>query len=256
LDIDMIEINLLPGASRSKKAASAVRASVNYAALLSGITARFGSPYIIAAAVVGVLAVGAVGYLFVKQGTDNETTNARLDKAMTDSTHFAGVLKARAMLEAKRDTLLRQVNLIHSIDDDRYIWPHVLDEVSRTLPAYTWITILGFSGAPAGSVNVVALPKPTSKDTVKAGKPKPLPTAIPKDVVAFRITGRTVDIQALTKYYSDLASSPFITGVQIEQSLPGTGEGGKELYEFTITAAFKRPDSTAIHRTPFVVTVH
>jgi Tfp pilus assembly protein PilN len=250
----MIEINLLPGASRNKKASSAARASVDYAALLSGLTARFGSPYVIAAAVVGVLAVGAVGFLFLKQGKDKETADARLDKAMTDSTHYSGVLKARATLEAKRDTLLRQVNLIHSIDDDRFIWPHVLDELSRTLPAYTWISIVGFSGTPAGSQNVVALPKLTAKDTVKGGKPKPLPTTIPKDEVTFRITGRTVDIQALTHFMSDLSSSPFITGVQIERSAPGS-EAGKELYDFTLTATYKRPDSTAIHRTPFAVTV-
>ena len=28
------------------------------------------------------------------------------------------------------------------IDSDRYVWPHLLDEVSRNLPSYTWLTSL------------------------------------------------------------------------------------------------------------------
>jgi len=185
---------------------------------------------------------------------DKTTADARLDKAMTDSTHFAGVVASRAKLEAKRDTLLRQVNLIRSIDEDRFIWPHILDEVSRTLPAYTWITTMGFAGAPAGTLNVVALPKATAKDTVKGAKPKPFVTAVPKEDVTFRIQGRTVDIQALTRYMNDLSASPFVSNLILERSDPAVDQG-KEIYQFTLSGTFKRPDSLTVHRSPLVVTV-
>jgi len=39
-----------------------------------------------------------------------------------------------------RDSLLYQINVIRQIDADRYIWPHVLDQATKALPPYTWIT--------------------------------------------------------------------------------------------------------------------
>ena len=65
---------------------------------------------------------------------------------MQDSTRYASVLRERETAEAKRDTVLRSLNIIRAIDDDRYIWPHVMDEVSSALTPYTWIVALGFSG--------------------------------------------------------------------------------------------------------------
>lgn len=249
----MIEVNLLPGAAR-KNAASSSGPSFDYAALFAGISGQMKNVYIIAGASVAILSVAAVGVMFWKASHDRTVAESRLDKAMTDSTRYAGVLAARATLTAKRDTLLRQVNLIRSIDEDRYIWPHIMDEMSRALPAYTWMTNLQFSGTPAGSQNVVALPPPPPPDAKT--KPKPLPTAIPKDEVTFRLTGRTVDIQALTKYMNDLQQSPFIGLVELERADPSSDQG-KDMYQFTLSMKYRRQDTTsaAIRRLPLVITV-
>jgi len=256
----MIEINLLPGGGRKKT--TATRSSIDFAALTTGLAAKLGSPYVIGAAVVGLLTVGAVGFMYLKQSSDRKTAESRLLTGLDDSTRYAGIVLERARLTAKRDTLLRQVNLIHSIDEDRYIWPHILDEISRALPNYTWITDLKFGGAPAGSNNVVALPKPLAappRDTsakAVAVKPKEpaMPTAIPKDEVIVRLTGRTVDIQALTRFMRDLSQSPFLSDVTIDKADPGSDQG-KEMYQFTLSMRFRRPDTTALHRLPLVVTV-
>jgi hypothetical protein len=50
--------------------------------------------------------------------------------------------------EVIRDSLQRQIATIKSVDGDRYIWPHVMDEVTKALPAYTWLVDLK-PGAPA-----------------------------------------------------------------------------------------------------------
>jgi Tfp pilus assembly protein PilN len=249
----MIEINLLPGAAR-KKSASSTRSSIDYSALFAGLSGQLKNVYIIGGAAVAVLAVAAVGIMFLKASHDRTTAESRLDKAMTDSTRYASVLAARAQLMAKRDTVLRQVNLIRSIDEDRYIWPHIMDEVSRALPAYTWITNLIYAGSPAGSQNVVALPPPPPVDPKHP--PKPLPTNIPKEDVVFRLTGRTVDIQALTRFMSDLQQSPFIASVDLERADPSSDQG-KDMYQFTLSMKYRRQDttSTAIRRLPLVVTV-
>jgi Tfp pilus assembly protein PilN len=249
----MIEINLLPGAARKKVATT--RASIDYAALFAGLSGKFGNPYVIGGVVLSVLVVGVVGWMFVGQARAAKVAVERLQKGVEDSTRYAGIVAERLALEAKRDTLLRQVNLIRSIDEDRYIWPHVLDEVSRALPAYTWITSLQFSGPPAGAANVVALPKaPPVDPNAKAVRPKPLPTAIPKDVILIRMVGKTVDIQALTRFMRDLAASPFFTGVAMERTDPGSDQG-KEVYTFNLQMNYNRPDTTALHRLPLVITV-
>jgi Tfp pilus assembly protein PilN len=249
----MIEINLLPGAGR-KKTASSSGPSIDFAALFAGLSGQLKNVYIIGGAALAVLAVAAVGVMYWKASHDRTVAESRLDKAMTDSTRYAGVLAARATLTAKRDTLLRQVNLIRSIDEDRYIWPHIMDEMSRALPAYTWITNLQFAGTPAGRQTVVALPPPPPPDAKT--KPKPLPTAIPKEDVTFRLTGRTVDIQALTRFMNDLQQSPFIASVDLERADPSSDQG-KDMYQFTLSMKYRRQDttSTAIRRLPLVITV-
>ena len=50
------------------------------------------------------------------------------------------VLAAKAKAEATRDSLYQQVAIIKSIDDSRYLWPHLLEEISNALPQYTWLT--------------------------------------------------------------------------------------------------------------------
>jgi Tfp pilus assembly protein PilN len=251
----MIEINLLPGAPRKKAAAAGP--SFDSAAFLAGLTERMKNVWLITGVGGSVLVLLIVAGLYFKQGHDRTTSDNRLDKALTDSTRYAAVLTERDQLIAKRDTLQRQVNLIKSIDDDRYIWPHIMDEVSKALPQYTWLTNLQYSGAGVGIENNVALPKPAKIDTVPGKpipKPKPIPTTITKEAVTIRLTGRTVDIQALTRFMRDLAASPFLQGVTVERADPGTDQG-KEMYQFTLSMSFRRQDSTslAVRRAPLVL---
>lgn len=252
----MIEINLLPG---GRKKVAATSSSIDFAAMGAGLSARLGDKVLLGSVAVMVLAAAAGGYMYFKQAHDRTVADERLAKAVQDSTLYAGVVAARVKLEAKRDTLLRQVNLIHAIDDDRYIWPHIMDEISRVLPSYTWITNISFAGVPAGSANVVASPPPPKVavgDTTAAAKAKPTPkvaTTIPRDEVTFRITGRTVDIMALTRFMEDLENSPFIGGVYMENTTPGTDQG-KELYNFQLTVTYSRPDSTMVRRVPLLLT--
>jgi len=251
----MIEINLLPGAPRKKAAAAGP--SFDYAAFMATLTERMKNVWLITGIGGSVLALLVVAFMYLKQVSDKSKAEGRLDKALTDSTNYASVLDARERLIAKRDTLQRQVNLIKSIDEDRYIWPHIMDEVSKALPQYTWLTFLQYSGAGVGVENNVALPKQPKIDTVPGKpipKPKPLSTDIKKELVTLRMTGRTVDIQALTRFMRDLAASPFLEAVTVERADQGQDQG-KEMSQFTLTMQYRRQDSTslAVHRVPLVL---
>lgn len=249
----MIEINLLPGAGKKK---AAKRQAMDFGAVTAGVTGRLKDKFMIAAVASLAVALAAVGVLYTAQMARESSLSDRRDKALQDSTRYATVLKERYRAESVRDSLLRQVHLIQNLDEDRYVWPHIMDEVSRALPQYTWITSIGFTGTPQGSNNVVAAPK-SAADTSAAAKkrpPKRLDTTIPKDVITLRIVGRTVDIQAVTRFYRDLEASPFLGNVQLEKSEAALDQG-KEIAQFQFTVGYTRPDTLMLHRVPLSLSV-
>ena len=248
----MIHINLLPGANK-KKASS--KPSFNFASFGAGFSGRVKDKMLIGSVVSVVLAFGAVGFLYTSQAAFGSELEARKDRALADSTRYANFLKDRYHAESVRDTLLRQVNIIKSLDEDRYVWSHVVDEVSRAIPQYTWLTSVAYNGTPQGSVNVVATPKTQAPDTNhKNMRPKRIETDIPRDPVAVRIQGHTVDIQALTRFMKDLESSPFLSNVQLDRSELAL-ELGKEVTQFQLTVGYNRPDTSAVRRVPLALPV-
>ena len=245
----MIEINLLPGAGKKK---ATRRQGMNVGALTAGLSGRIRDKFMLGAIASVVVAVVAVGSLYAAQTAREMTLDKHRDEAVHDSTHYAVFLKDRNHAEAVRDTLLRQVNLIKTLDEDRFIWAHVLDEVSRALPQYTWLTTVTFAGTAQGSANVVAAPKDSSKKRITS--PKRLVTDVPHDSVTIRVLGRTVDIQAITRFMKDLDASPFLSNVQLDKSEAAL-ENGKDVMQFQLTMAYTRPDSTMIRRVPLSLSV-
>jgi Tfp pilus assembly protein PilN len=66
--------------------------------------------------------------------------------------------------------------------------------------------------------------------------------------------GRTVDIQALTRFMKDLEASPFLTNVQLEHSELAI-DLGKEVTQFQLTVGYSRPDTTVVRRVPLTLSV-
>ena len=240
----MIEINLNPNAGKKK---SARRKSVDFGALAGGVTGKLRDKFLIGTTFAVIAAGGAAGFLYTSQTARAADLTDHKDRAVKDSIRYAAFLKDRHRAQSVRDTLLREVNVIKSLDEDRFIWPHVLDEVSRALPQYTWLTNVTFTGSPQGTNNVVVTPK--TEKVEKGKEPKRLETEIPKDPISIRIVGRTVDIQALTRFMKDLAASPFLGNVQLEKSELAIDQG-KEVTQFQLTVAYRRPDSTVVNRVP------
>jgi len=239
----MIEINLIPGAGKRKAARAKV---VNIGALVSGVSGRVRDRFLIGAVVMIVVSVSAVALLHLRQAERGRTLSERRDVSVADSTRYATILGERHRAESTRDSLLRRINPIMALDEDRYVWPHVMDEVSRALPQYTWITTLTFTDAPQGGSNDVAhAPKVDSA----AKKAKQTETSIPKDVINVRVLGRTVDLQAVTRFMRDLETSPFLTAVVLEKAEPVT-DNGKEIAQFQLAFRYSRPDTLLLRRSP------
>lgn len=248
----MIEINLLPGARRKARRGGATK--VDIGASIAAIRERIREPWLIGAVAVTVLSVGIVGVLYTTQSSRASTIDDALQKAVQDSTRYASVLKERERAEARRDTVLRSLNLIRAIDDDRFIWPHVMDEVSRALPPYTWIVSLGFTGAGQAQTPVQTLAAAPADTTGGKKKKKMLSTIVVRDTVRIRLLGNTVDIQALTRFIRQLESSPFLEQVQLAKS-ERANDNGKEVTQFQLDMLYSRPDPAFVKRVPLAVSV-
>lgn len=239
----MIEINLLPGAKRAKKSGGG---GVDVKALLADVRGRIKDPYLLGSIASSLVAVGAGAWLYTGQGA-RETRLAEAEaRAKADSARFASVIQQMKKSTTQRDSVLRQFKVIRAIDGYRFVWAHLLDEMSRTLPDYTWISEVkqtssfstaGAAAAPAGQK------KPANDTTLP-----PLPP------LNFRIKGFTADIQALTRYMRDLESSPFIQSVTLVSSELAQVES-RDVTRFELDAAYENPPPSAVVTTPFSVRV-
>ena len=249
----MIEINLLPGSGKKAKKSGGGGAKLDLAASLANIKSRVRDPFLVGALASAVIAAGALAGLYTTQESRAARLDEELQKSVQDSTRYASVLREREKAEAKRDTVLRSLNMIRAIDDDRYIWPHVMDEVSSALPPYTWIVSLGFSGggqATAPIATVVA-PEPASGS---GRRRKPIPTQVAADTVRIRLIGNTVDIQALTRFMKQLEVSPLLENVTLASS-QRANDNGKEVTQFQLDMRYTRPGTTDVRRVPLAVSV-
>jgi Tfp pilus assembly protein PilN len=222
------------------------------------LSGRLRDKFLIGTVAASIIALAAVGVLYTTQTAKEAELTERRDVALRDSARYATFLKDRYRAEATRDSLLRQVNIIRSLDEDRFVWPHILDEISRALPQYTWLSVLGFAGTPQGSNNIVITPvvqQDTSAAARKRNKPpKRIDTAIPKDVITIRLLGRTVDIQAVTRFMRDLGDSPYFTNIVLDKSEP-VQDQGKDVAQFQLTIGYRRPDTLQLRRAPLSLSV-
>lgn len=259
----MIEINLLPGGAKKRKSRGGSAGGPDFRAALAAIGSQVTDPYLISAVGSLVIAGALIGGLFVLQQKRETEMLAAEEVAVADSVRYANFMKQRRRATATRDTVLRQINVIRVIDGDRYLWPHILNEVSSALPQYTWLTSLAHTGTPQGTSTPLVIgngaPDPAKKAASrkggKASDVATIDTSIVRDSVSISIEGQTVDIEAITRFMRQLEASPFISDVQLGKSQL-TIERGKEVTTFSLQASYTRVDSgSVITRVPLTASV-
>jgi type IV pilus assembly protein PilN len=242
----MIEINLLPGTG--KKPRNRGGAGINFSGVASGLASKVNDPLLLSAVTSVLVAALVIGGMFWHQRAQSTQVNESLQKAEQDSINYSGVIREQRKAQSQRDSVVSQVNLIKSFDDKRFVWPHLMEEVSRALPPYTWVTSMVQTNT---ITTAQAAPPPTTKGG-KAGPPAVDSSSVPR--VQFRVVGNTVDIQALTRFMKVLESSPFIENVQLERSSIILVDG-KEVTEFALSAAYQTPDPSSIKTVPVTLSV-
>src|SRR5207249_9634470 len=132
----MIEINLLPGKKKAAKGAGMKLSMPDF----KGLIAQVKDPWLIGAIGAWVLVGGGGALLFITDRARLAAAETRLETDRTEARRWEIVIAQKRQAQKVRDSLLYEINVIRQIDADRYIWPHVLDQATKALPPYTWIT--------------------------------------------------------------------------------------------------------------------
>ncbi len=240
----MIEINLIPGSRRiaSQKSLSASFSLKDWFGRLSI------DKYTIAAGASVLLSSLVVFSMVTSQHNSSSELKEREEQAVSDSMSYASVLRERTQAIALRDSVLKQVTLINSIDRMRYTWAHVLDEINIALPPYTWLASI-VQLTPADIID------PKDSSSAKPGStPATLPVNSTGKEVTFRLVGQTVDIQALTLFMKQLAASPFFQNVQLGRS-DLVISMGKPVTEFQLEITTREASDEFIQTSPLNIVV-
>lgn len=211
----MIEVNLLPGGKKRGKSGGG-------RPTLPDLSQLPADPWILGAGVVSVAVVVALAWMFLGVSGQQEEVQVALQEAREDSANFADLIQRNQALEMRRDSIAEKVGIIQEIDRGRYVWPHLMDEVARALPDFTWLS------------NVVQISFDES--------------------AGFEIQGRAGNTFALTNFMENLEASPFIRNVSLinSQQVTEAGESGGQqmVYSFQLEARWEEPPPEMLEMIP------
>ena len=224
----MIEINLLPG-QRKKKRAAAGFAMPDFKALLAQVR----DPLLLGAVGAWVAVLAVIGFIYMTESRKVAAAEEALKGVQADARRFQALINQKRKEEKLRDSLMTELEAIRSIDADRYVWPHVLEEITKALPDYTWlesVTSLA-AGVPAEGADTAAAP-----------------------AIRVLLDGRTGDMGGYTRFLRQLGDSPWLTDV-VAGPTRTVIENEKPVLTFTITVTFRSADSAFIRTAPVLESV-
>ena len=203
----MVRINLLSHTDKKKKTKSAERG--------------LGSPRIPSAPsvplpvlgglLVLLLLAGAV-YVYFNQNRQAASFEERIDVARQDSTRYSRAISKIREIEASQSAISARIQAIQTVDQGRFRWPHILQEVSFSLPENAWLTSV------------------TRSDELQ-------------EADRIEITGVTFSNLTLTQFMTSLEGSPYFEQV----SLIGSNRSqvdGVDVTSFALVALYTQPPSS------------
>lgn len=211
----MIEVNLLPGGRKRKRSKRSLSFSLPSIGGFAGA-----DRWVVGAGTLVVVSLLSIGWLFLSVAGEAEELEVSIEEAVRDSARLAEVIERAEGLQARRDSIAQRVDIIQQIDGNRYVWPHILDEVARALSDYTWLDRL---------------------EQVTTGDP-----------LVVRIEGRAGTIFALTSFMEALEASAFLRRTELisTDQLTASQENGRRVYEFTLEAEYTEPPIDLVETEP------
>lgn len=213
----MIEVNLHPAGAKARRRG---RRSLRLPAWASVRAGEGRDRWFIAAVVVPALALLFVAGLWLTQRWERSSLEARLAAAVEDSTRLADLRALSDSLLARQALIRERLDLVRGLDENRFVWPHLLDEFSRALPSYTWLTAV----------------RETS----------PLPG------LQVQVDGLAANPLAITAFVRSLQASPYVGEVRIVGSQQQLIED-VAAQAFKLVVSYAPPPDSLVRRVPVVL---
>jgi Tfp pilus assembly protein PilN len=213
----MIEINLLPGSVKRTKRKSGGGLP---AVAMPKIKLPPMDKYIMAA--IGMWAVAILLIVYMQLSTTSKLAAAKVqyNKLVRDTAAAHDKIELLKQLNGRSDTIAAKLKVIQELDAGRFDLAHILDEIGRNVPDYTWLVSIQPAEGSGGPMNP-----------------------------SFRIEGRMGNPFALPKFIIDLESSPFIANVTLKKQQPVI-ENGKPMYMFSIEGTYEQPPAGITRTVP------
>lgn len=202
----MIEVNLHPQGSRKRRKGRKLPTAPGW--LKSTGTGEGRDRWLIAAVAIPALAFLVVGWMWFTQRSERNALDDRIVEAVADSSRLSDLRALSDSLIAREAQIGERLELLEGLDGGRFVWPRLLDEFSRALPDYAWLTSIREANA--------------------------LPD------LQVQIDGLAANPLAITAFVRSLQESPFVEGVRIlgsqEQDLDGFSA-----HTFSLIVAYSEP---------------
>lgn len=208
----MIEVNLHPsgGKKRRKKGGgvSGIKLEMPDFGDVRLVETMRTDPWNAALIVSFIVVPLVVLFMWLGQRSQAQQLQSQLEEAQADSVRLAEQMALNDSLSQRRAEIRSRVQVVRQLDQNRYVWPHLLDEISAALPRDAWLDALR--------------------------QQSPLPDL---QVQVMGIAGTPLIV---TDYVRNLEQSPYIGEVQIV----GTSkqmEDGVSTQSFTLNVRYERP---------------
>ncbi|HSJ10226.1 MAG TPA: PilN domain-containing protein [Longimicrobiales bacterium] len=210
----MIEINLLPGSvKRTKSRGGALGGSA-----LKGLKLPQFDRTLAVVVALWVFGVGGAAWMHFTSAGRIADAQTALEAAQRDSARYHTIIQRGDSLRAQEALISQKLEVIQQIDAGRFMWPHILDEVSAALPPYIWLT------------------------SMRDASPDP-------NITRVRVEGRAGNYFALGRFIEQLERSPFLHQVKLigsERSVVAE----RNVYTFALEAGVQEAPPDVIQTVP------
>lgn len=149
-----------------------------------------------------------VGGLWLALRSERAELRAEIERVRADSVRLGERAALGDSLAARREAIRERIEMVRTLDRDRFVWPRLMDEVSRALPRGAWLTSLATES--------------------------PLPD------LRVRIEGRASSPLVITDYVRALQASSHVASVEIRGSRRVALERGYA-QSFTLLVGYGTP---------------
>lgn len=217
----MLEINLLPGSTkkasrrRSARAAGAGKLPRKRGSAVDRTLAMYVGAW--------MLGIGALAWMHMSSTSRLSALELEVEAAVRDSSRYAIQRAHGDSIAAQEAVIAAKLQVIQEIDASRFIWPHVLDEVSQALPPYVWLN-----------------------SVVSTDASLPLPV--------IQVEGFAGNVFALTRFMQQLEASPFFRGTRLISSVQMEVDN-RAVHTFMLHFAYQEPPADALETVPLFGTL-